>query len=138
MVRPNPVSRKEFAKFQGVRWNAMNNICALSKTKDLTPVQKVAHLAYWYMSEVYNGGHYQYFVNKHTYDHVEVVRALKAIGAAEHAAILAAALNKLTVGPVGRPQTVEQYLAGQEEADLSSYDTAFGNCNRTVEAYLEE
>src|SRR6266478_6325346 len=73
MVRANSVSRKEFAKFAGARWNAMNDICALSDIKDLTPVQRVAHLCYWYMSEVYNGGHYQYFVNKRAYDHMEFI-----------------------------------------------------------------
>ncbi len=51
-------------------------------------MQRVAHLAYWYMSEVYNGGHYQYFINKSSYDHGEVIRALQEIGASEHAASL--------------------------------------------------
>src|SRR5260370_15554290 len=55
MAERRPASRTEFAKFKGARWNGMNDICALSRTEDLTPVQRVAHLAYWYMSEVYNG-----------------------------------------------------------------------------------
>jgi hypothetical protein len=137
MVRAKPVSRKEFAKFAGARWNAMNDICALSDIKDLTPVQRVAHLCYWYMSEVYNGGHYQYFVNKHAYDHMEVVRALEAIGAAEQATSLAAALKAVTASPVGEPQTVEQFLAGEETANLASYDAAFYKCKRTIESCLK-
>jgi hypothetical protein len=138
MAEPRPVSRIEFAKFKGVRWNAMNDICALSHIKDLTPVQRVAHLAHWYMSEVYNGGHYQYFVNKRTYNHEEVIRALQEIGATEHAATLASALKKVTASPVGSPQTVEEFLVGQAEVDLSIYDAAFNKCPRKVEDSLED
>ena len=138
MAERRPVSRTEFAKFKGVRWNAMNDICALSRTEDLTPVQRVAHLAYWYMSEVYNGGHYQYFINKSSYDHGEVIRALEEIGASEHAASLAAALKTVTASPAGSPRTVEQFLAGQTTVDLSIYDTAFNKCSRKVEDSLED
>ncbi len=56
----------------------MNDMCALSDIQDLTPVQRLAHLAYWYMSEVENGGHQQYFLNKVDFEHDEVAQALVA------------------------------------------------------------
>jgi hypothetical protein len=138
MASPTKISRKAFEEFDGVRWNAMNTMLALSDIRDLTLIQRTAHLAYWYMSEVENGGHYQYFVNQADYDHDEVVRALGAIGATEHAAILNDAFKTVRATPVGAPQTVEQYLAGEEAADLSRYDTAFADCNRSVFQCLED
>lgn len=132
MANPTKVSRKAFEEFDGVRWNTMNDMCGLSDIKDLTPVQRVAHLAYWYMSEVENGGHYQYFLNKAHYDHDEVVRALATICATEHVAILSDALKTVRKNPLGTPQTVEEYLAGEETADLSEYDMTFAGSKRSV------
>ena len=138
MANPTKVSRKAFEEFDGVRWNTMNDMCALSDINDLASVQRVAHLAYWYMSEVENGGHYQYFLNKVHFDHDEVIRALEAIGATEHAIILSGALKTVRATPLGTPQTVEQYLEGEEAADLSGYDMAFGGCKRSVFQCLQD
>jgi Domain of unknown function (DUF4375) len=138
MASPTKISQKAFEEFDGVRWNAMNNMLSLSDLRDLTQVQRIAHLAYWYMSEVENGCHYQYFVNKTDFDHGEVVRALDAIGATEHVAILSDALKTVRATPVGTPQTVDQYLAGEEAADLSRYDTAFTGCKRSVFQCLQD
>ncbi len=142
MASPKKVSRKEFQEFDGVRWNAMNDICALSNIKDLTPVQRVAHLAYWYMSEVENGGHYQYFLNQAVCDHDEVIRVLADIGAKEQVAILDDALKAVRASPLGKPQTVEEYLDAEAAADLSTYDRAFANCKQTIfeclQAFLDK
>ncbi len=142
MANPTKISRKEFEQFDGVRWNAMNDMCALSDIRDLTPVQRVAHLAYWYMSEVENGGHHQYFLNKVEFDHDEVVRALVQVGAREQAAILGDALKKVRASPLGAPQTVEQYLESEDAADLSEYDSAFARCKPSLfdclQGYLDK
>src|SRR5213594_1326007 len=125
MAHPKTVSRKQAEESPHARWNALNDICGLSKIDDLTPIQRVAHLAWWYMGEVYNGGHYQYFVNKGHYDHQEVIRALQEIGCNEHAANLAAALKEITAHPIDRPESVEDFLTGAVDCDLSSYDRVF-------------
>jgi len=138
MAKPIKVSRKEFEEFNGIRWNAMNDICSLSDIKDLTPVQRVAYLAYWYMSEVENGGHFQYFANEGHFDHDEVARALTTIGATEEATILNDALKKVRLSPIEQPQTAEQYLADEEVANLSHYDVAFAECKRSVFQCLED
>ena len=46
MASPTKVSRKAFEEFDGVRWNAMNDMLPLSDISDLTPTQRAAHLAY--------------------------------------------------------------------------------------------
>ena len=142
MASPTKISRKEFEKFDGVRWNAMNDMCALSEIRDLTPVQRIAHLLYWYMSEVENGGHHQYFLNKVDFNHVEVMRALAEVGARDHAKLLGDALRKVTASPLGTPQSVEEFLESEDAADLSDYDSAFARCKPSVcdclQAYLDK
>ena len=136
MAAPTKVSRSAFEKFAGERWNAMNDLLALSELEDLTPVQRRAHLAYWYMSEVYNGGHWQYFCNKAHYDHKEVIESLRAVGAEEHAEILMQALAKLPED-IRRPERVEQFIDGYDEVDMQLLDAAFGECTKQIEDYLE-
>ena len=138
MASPPKVSRRAFEEFDGIRWNTMNDMCALSELNDLTPTQRVAHLVYWYMSEVENGGHYQYFLNKVHFDHDEVIRALEAVGATEQVTILGDSLTTVRASTLGAPQTVEEYLEGEEEADLSLYDTAFFACHRSVFQCLQD
>jgi len=48
------------------------------------------------------------------------------------AAILGGALQKVRAFPLDTPQTVEQYLAGEDAADLSGYDSAFYDCTPSV------
>ena len=123
--------------FEGERWNAMNDLLALSELEDLTPIQRKAHLAYWYMSEVYNGGHWQYFCNKVHYDHEEVVESLLAVGAKEQAEILEKALAGFSQD-IRYPETVEEFIAGYDEVDMHDLDTAFGSCTKKIEDCLED
>ena len=136
MVAPNKVSRKAFQKFDGERWNAMNDLLAFSDLEDLTPIQRKAHLAYWYMSEVYNGGHWQYFCNKAEYDHKEVVESLRGLGCEEHAEILIKALSRLPEN-ICLPNTVHEFIDGYDEVDLLDLDVEFGECSKRIEDYLE-
>jgi len=138
MASPIKVSRKAFEEFDGVRWNAMNDMLSISDISDLTPTQRAAHLAYWYMSEVYNGGHEQFLTNHAELDHFEVVRALEAVGAVEQAGILADMLRAVTVSPTGAPRTVLHYLEHGPGIDSSRHDAVFGSCKRSVETCLED
>lgn len=63
MTAPIQVSRKKAAKKPGVRWEALNQSCAFAEPASLTPVQRVAHSAYWYASLVEAGGHHEYFAH---------------------------------------------------------------------------
>lgn len=132
------VSRKEFNAFARVRWNAMNDICALSDIRELTPVQRVAHLAYWYMSEVYNGGHPQYLVNRREFDHGEVIRALQTIGASEQASILAEVLSAVGTKTMDVPRNVEEYFSSEKASNLSGFDTRFYGSRQGIEACLQD
>ena len=116
----------------------MIDICALSDIRELTPVQQMAHLAFWYMSAVYNGGHYQYLVNKREFDHQQVVEALQVIGATEQASILSDVIEAVRAMPIGCPQNVEEYLSTEKIANLSEFDSRFYDCQRSIEACLQD
>ena len=137
MASPTKVSRKAFQEFAGARWNAMNDMLSLSDIRDLTPIQRPAHLAYWYMSEVYNGGHEQFLTNHANLDHHEVVRALETIGAVAQAGILADFLKTVTNTISGIPRTVADYLEHGPGVDSTHHDTAFAKCDKSVETCLE-
>ncbi len=137
MAVPNKVSREAYEKFQGERWNAMISLLSLSELDELTPIQRSAHLAYWYMSEVHNGGHWQYFCNLAHYDHIEVIDALREVGAKVQAEILSRALAILPQDG-RRPETIEQFIDGYDEVDLFELDQAFNVCTEQVEQCLEE
>jgi len=116
----------------------MNDMLSLSDIRDLTPIQRAAHLAYWYMSEVYNGGHEQFVSNHAELDHFEVVRALEAVGAVEQADILRDFLSAVTASPSGDQRTVMAYLEHGPGIDSSQHDSLFAKCKRTVESCLED
>src|SRR5262249_42667212 len=92
MAIPRKVSRSRRDRFGGFAWNAFVDLCAMEPIDALTPVQRVAHLAFWYMSEVNNGGHFQYFCNQEHLNHCEVVTALRQIGASGCALLLSEAI----------------------------------------------
>jgi hypothetical protein len=37
-------------------WNAFIDLLAMEDYRDLNPVQRAAHLVFWYESEIQNGG----------------------------------------------------------------------------------
>ena len=57
------LTRGEIEETPGLVWNAFVELVALTKSQDLSEEQRPAHLVFWYDSEVYNGGHLQYFEN---------------------------------------------------------------------------
>lgn len=143
MVAPKKVSRKAFESFKGERWNAYNELLALSDLAELTPIQRVAHLVYWYFSEVLNGGHFQYFLNKDHFDQIEVIQALDSIGAPEHTGVLTRAWSHFLKSDFDSPGNVEDYLAREAEVDLSGFDNTFWSAGKDfimqrLEAYLDE
>lgn len=113
-------------------------LCSYSDEADCTPIQRAATLAFWYMSEVYNGGHVQYFVNYRKPDYRHVLQALTDIGAAEQTGILDSALKALPRDGVPFPDTAEEFVALYGQVNLGQYDTAFYRCARTIEDCLAD
>ena len=137
MTAPIQLSRKKAAKHPSVRWHALNEFCVSAHVTNLTPVQRVACLAYWYMSGVEMGGHHDYFSQTPHPDSDEVAAALRYVGAIEQASILVAAHKAVTMASGRAPaEHVDRYLAGVEFADLVNVDEAFDRCTRPIATCL--
>jgi len=57
-------------------WNAFVDLLTMEDYDDLSPEQRPARLVYQYESEVQNGGHLQYFENRHGASLSTTVKAL--------------------------------------------------------------
>ena len=105
----------------------MVDLCAMEELEACTPVQRLAALVFWYQAEVNNGGHFQYFVNKPSFPHREVVAALRELGATHSANVLDAALRQLGGRLPLFPETAEDFEAGREQFDLGEFDVKWGS-----------
>jgi hypothetical protein len=107
-------------------WNAMVDLCAMEELEACTPVQRRAALVFWYQEEVNNGGHFQYFVNKASFPHREVVATLRELGAAHSASVLEAVLRQLDGHSPLFPDTAEGFETERQEFDLCAFDAQWG------------
>ncbi len=51
------VTQQMLKKNPSEKWNQFVNLLAVENYDDLTDIQRIAHLCFWYDSEVENGGH---------------------------------------------------------------------------------
>ena len=146
MTAPRQVSRQAFEAFDGVRWNAYVDLLAMSDLAELTPLQRVAHLAFWYDSEVQNGGHDQYFANKASFDQAEVAQALETLGAVCHAGVLRRAWAFAEQAAELAPDDYREFDAWNESygygRQLLEFDLEYGACSPELsppllESYLD-
>jgi hypothetical protein len=141
MAVPRIVSRSGNDQFGGFAWNGLVDMCAMEPLHAFTPVQRVAHLAFWYMSEVNNGGHFQYFCNQEHLDHQEVLAALRTIGAGTCTQILAEAITRQEEADLDPPRTVLEYAESEAEAAMHELDRRYyehgdREFHACLEAYL--
>jgi hypothetical protein len=142
VVKPIHLDRSAVEAQPYLSWNAFVDVVSLSSYNDLTPIQRVAHLAFWYESEVQNGGHLQYFENQGTSRLAEVVSALEAIGAPEHAEVLKNAAAQYQASQREPLSTAEEFVDAGLDAEFEPSDSAFGECQpnlqEALERYLQE
>ena len=138
MAAIRTVSRSGNDQFDGFAWNAMVDMCAMENLESFTPTQRVAHLAFWYMSEVNNGGHFQFFCNQEHLNFQEVVGALKAIGAQKCAETLDQAIARLHESELNLPNSLAEYVETEAEAAMHGLDKHYyESCDREFHACLE-
>lgn len=110
-------------------WNAFVDILAMEDYADLTPNQRMAHLVFWYDSEVQNGGHGQYFENRGSERLAETVRALTELGLPAQAKVLSRAVGALTPG---------MDWTELEDGFTEELDDAYNQCTPTVTEALTQ
>jgi hypothetical protein len=119
-------------------WNAFVDLLAMEEYADLSEVQRRAHLVFWYDSEVQNGGHLQYFLNRGTQLVPETLIALEGIGLPCQASVLRRASARWVLHERPEPQTAEEYSEQALEGEFDQYDAAFHACAPPVPDVLEQ
>jgi len=119
-------------------WNAFVNLLAKESYRDLDEVQRVAHLCFWYDSEVQNGGHLQYFENRGMLLLNETQAALLFLGAECQSAVLKTARQLFGNKPRERIGTVEDYVAIAHISEFAASDSAYHACRPTIQKLLAD
>ena len=142
MRAPIEVSKSANAAFDGERWNAFIDFISRSNLDELTRIQRVAHLAWWYSSEVLNGGHDQYFGNKESFDHLEVISALDDLNAKCQRNVLQDPWAYYENIKKEIPDGYDEYIAWEKEVGYSKqmieFDERFYICQPEIETELLE
>lgn len=120
--------------------NAWNRFVNYACTRELERVPAEilpAFLVFWYMSEVENGGHLQYFTNRCDDPFGMTVKALHDMGSAELSSTLEAALFKWNSRERNDPESVEEYVTLALEGEFEALDLAFGNAEPGIYELLD-
>ena len=119
-------------------WNPFVHDYGMRDLSEVEPDMRGEFLAYRYFNEVYNGGHVQYFLNKHDYPWDETADAMEAMGAKEHAIILRKAIKIWRAEERRTPDTVEEYVEEAEDDDLWELDDAMYDVTPMLEYYIDQ
>jgi len=136
-MKTRTISRHELDAEPYRIWNAFVDLLATEDFHDLVVEQRPAHLVFWYMSEVENGGHLQYFENHGTNRLAATIEALSSLGAICHAKLLQAAGALWLSCERHSIQTVEEYCESALEGEFSVLDSRFQSCLPTLNQCLE-
>jgi hypothetical protein len=132
------LSRKMLEQKPYEAWNAFVSILASENYGDLDEVQRVAHLCFWYESEVQNGGHLQYFENRGTSLIDETLAALDVLGAKCQRDALEAAVRCYHDKARDPIETVEDYVSAARDGEFAELDSKYYACNPSTQKLLAD
>lgn len=118
-------------------WNVCINLVATEAYANLDEIQRVAHLAFWYDSEVQNGGHLQFFENRGPAPISETMAALTVLGAECQRSVLQRAARALASRERPRIKTADQYVEAALEGEFTELDSAYYACEPSVPQHLQ-
>ncbi len=119
-------------------WNAFVDLLAMEEYDNLSDIQRIAHLAFWYDTEVNNGGHLQYFENKRTNHLTDTINALKTLGAISQAEILREAGNQFLNKERKPIKSVFTFVRKAKEGEFDEFDNRYYECDPSIQDLLEE
>jgi hypothetical protein len=136
------LSRHKYEAAPYEAWNAFVDLVIGSEYEELTALQRAAHLAIWYDSEVENGGHLQYFENRGTSRLQETLAALDILGAHCQREVLEEAARVRLTKEREPIRSVNEYVARALEGEYSALDSRYYECRPRLspdllEAYLQ-
>jgi len=119
-------------------WNSFIDILAMESEDNLSDIQKHAQRAFWYDSEIQNGGHLQYFENQKMNDFTNVLNSLKTIGASQHAYVLKNA-SEIFLSKHRKPiQSILGFITKAKKGEYDKYDSEYYEINPDMNHYLNE
>ncbi|WP_299653926.1 DUF4375 domain-containing protein [uncultured Tateyamaria sp.] len=120
------------------KWNGFVARTAEARLSHLNERDRALYLAYWYQSEVNNGGHLQYFLNRSAMDPVqETAAAIRALRVNAMANVFEDAIF-LWCGTEGPSiETVEDYIDEALENEFESLDSRFAACEKDLYLAME-
>jgi Domain of unknown function (DUF4375) len=122
---------------QGAVWNAFVHLLAFAEESELSDEQIPAWHAFRYESEVQNGGHMQYFLNRGVPEASRAVISLRRLGANEFANILSGALALWESKERQNPGSIEEYVEEALLLEFEGYDNRFGDAQPPLVEILE-
>lgn len=144
MAKPIEIEKLKIQKEPYLAWNAFIELIAENPDK-LNDIQAVAHFAFWYDSEVQNGGHLQYFENMfNRYKGKEdilvsaTLEALKIVGAKKQVKILSDASKQYFSRKRNHPSTVKEFADLELADEFGKLDKRYYSCAPDMNTYLEK
>ncbi|WP_421851897.1 DMP19 family protein [Oricola sp.] len=119
-------------------WNQFIDEHGMSELADVDPDFREELLVFRYFSEVYNGGHLQYFLNLDDYPWEETADAMENMGAREHARILRRAIVVWRAEQRKPPRTAEEFVEEAQKDELGEFDSAMYRLKPIIEDYLDK
>jgi hypothetical protein len=113
-------------------WNAFVDLVAKEEYASLSVIQRQGHLMFWYESQVQNGGHLQFFLNRGTDRLDETIDSLEMNGLPCHASVLRRAGEAWRASGRQAPVSVEAFVELALEAEFAEFDDAFHRCAPNV------
>jgi hypothetical protein len=130
------LQRRDVEAESNLKWNRFVAFLANANLTKLEPVQRPAFLVFWYDSEVLNGGHLQFFLNRPEQPTQETIAALERISSHGHANVLREALELLPLPRV--PASVTEYVETALEGRFDELDRAYYLIVPSIADRLEE
>lgn len=140
-VQRNPrrvLRQAEVAREPWLRWNAFVDLLAIEEFETLSPVQRVAHLAFWYDAEVQNGGHLQYFENRGVSQLELSADSLRRLGSSQLAELLVRAGARWQAIPRETLENDQDFVDELLEAEFESFDSSYHEVTPSVMDLLRE
>lgn len=131
------VNRKAAETDDSLVWNGFINVLAMSERTDLTPAQVAPYLAFWYDSEVQNGGHLQYFLNKGVDEAKDALDALALFKADAQREILLSAIDTYIHSNIDDWETAEEYDALWTQGHFDEHDSRYYECTPEITELLQ-
>jgi len=136
MIR-RKLSKEIIKKEEYQIWNSFIDLIAMENENELTEIQKNAQQAFWYDSELQNGGHLQYFENQKKKDYSNVIQSLKNIGAEKQSQILQKAANLYFNKNRKSIKSIFNFIKKANEGEFDEFDSQYYEIEPDMNYHLQ-